>query len=246
MRKFIIALSVLVAIAVNAKAQNNPPVIYTIGAPVAEKKDDGNTKRGIAFGPELGLNMANMAFKYSASGTTTKTKTTFKPGLAVGGVVDFGFTNNIYLQPGLFFLMNGCNFSASGSGVYSSPSGSYNLNTIQLPINFLFKLSKPGKNRIFFGIGPYVAYNIGGTSKSGSSSTTLKIGSDQTKDNVKALDLGAGINAGYQFAMGLLIRAHYQMGFANLTPGGNSSNSSTTSAIGLTVGYLFGGKPKKA
>jgi len=229
MKKAIIALSVLVVIATGARAQSNP-IIYTIGSAPADHKEEADPKRGIAFGPEIGLNMANMAM--------TSLTTSFKFGLAAGAVVDFGLSKNFYLQPGLFYLMNGCTVS---KGTYN-PSYSINLNTIQLPINVLYKLSKPGKSRIFFGLGPYVAYNISGTTKSGSTTSTITIG-DKTNDT-KPLDFGADVNVGYQFAMGLLIRARYQMGFANLNP--NSGSTATTSAIGVTVGYLFGGKPKKA
>ena len=239
MKKIILAASLLFICQASSYAQ----VIYTIGDQDAKQdKQPTDTKRGIAFGPELGLNMANMAVK--SGGTTASTS--FKAGLAIGGVVDFGFTKNIYLQPGVFFLMNGCNFS--GSGAYSV-SGSYDINTIQVPINVEYKLNKPGGNRLFFGIGPYIGYNISGTQKTGSTSTTLTIGSDSASGaTIKALDFGAGINIGYQIAKGFFARAHYQMGFANLAEkgtGANSSNSMTTSAIGVTIGYLFGGKPVK-
>ncbi len=230
MKKTILALA-LIAFAASSNAQ----IIYTINGQTsnaAAPADDG--KRGIGFGPELGLNMADMAFK-PAGGTTTS----FKPGLAIGGIVDFSFAKNFYLQPGLFYLMNGAKYSNP------SNSGTDNLNTIQLPINVEYKLSKPGKNRLFFGIGPYIADNISGMTKSGGKSYTAKIGSDKM-DDIKALDYGAGINIGYELAMGFFARAHYQMGFANLDPSGISGSSTTTSAIGVTVGYLFGGKPKKA
>jgi hypothetical protein len=223
MRKAILMMSVLLAVAINVKAQ----IIYSVkgdsdlNKPVADTK-----KQGVAFGPEIGLNMADMALK--------SVTTSMKAGLAAGVVVDFGFNNHFYLQPGLFYLMNGCDVSKT---TYI-PSYSINLNTIQLPVNVLYKLSKPGGSRIFFGIGPYIAYNISGTSKSGSTSSTITIG-DKANDT-KPLDYGAGINVGYQFAMGLLVRVHYQLGFANLTP--TSGSTETSSGLGLTVGYFFGCK----
>src|ERR1035437_1451764 len=118
----------------------------------------------LAIAPELGLNLANMAFKYA--GVTDNT-TSMKAGLAIGAVIDFGLTDNIYLQPGLFYLMNGCN----GTG-----GTSYNLNTIQIPVNFEYKTGKEGGNRFFFGVGPYLAYNISGTFKDATTSTAVNIG----------------------------------------------------------------------
>ena len=182
----------------------------------------------IAIAPELGLNMANVAFKPSAS-------TSMKAGLGIGAIVDIGLTDNLFLQPGLFYEMTGCNFSG----------GSYNVNTIQIPVNIEYKLGEAGSGRFFFGVGPYLADNIGGTIKVGSNSTSLKIGSDKANDDIKGMDFGIGLNFGYLLANGFYARAHYQMGMSNLQPGGDANNSIKTSAIGVTVGYYFGHKSAK-
>ena len=234
MKKIIAALFTISAFGTCANAQ-------TIASPVSHQKENKEVKKSIAFAPEIGLNMADMTLK--ASGL--KQKTSMKPGLAIGGVVDFGLSNNYYLQPGLFYLANGCNIKQNAAPPEIAPPGSINLNTIQLPVNVLYKSGKPGMNRLFLGIGPYVAYNISGTGKiTGGSTTTFTMGDKPNASNIRPLDYGAGINAGYECPMGFLIRVHYQVGFPNLnpTPGGTE----TTSALGLTVGYLFGGKPKKA
>jgi len=230
MRKAILMMSVLLAIAINVNGQ----IIYSVKGDSDVNNTVVTTKtQGIAFGPEIGLNMADMTLK----GSNFTQKTSMKAGLAAGIIVDFGFNNHFYLQPGLFYLMNGCNIKQNATPP-SSPSGSFSLNTIQLPVNVLYKLNEPGGSRIFFGLGPYVAYNISGTSKYGSTSSAITIG-DATHDT-KPLDYGAGINVGYQFAMGVLVRVHYQVGFANLNA--TSGGTSTTSALGLTVGYFFGCK----
>jgi hypothetical protein len=195
----------------------------------------------LAIAPELGLNMANMAIKSGSSTGSTTFSTSMKAGLAIGAIVDVSFTDNLYLQPGLFYLMNGCNFSG----------GSYNVGTIQIPINLEYKLGEPGANRFFFGVGPYIGYNISASSKVGGSSTTLKIGSAKPDaqgnggDDIKALDIGAGVNIGYLLANGFYVRVHYQMGFTNLDPIGDANNSIKTSALGVTVGYYFGAKKSK-
>jgi hypothetical protein len=246
MKKIIVIMSVLLAIAINVRAQiidslkGDSDLTETVTVP---------KKHGIAFGPEFGLNLPDMALQ--SGGQTISTS--IKPGLALGGIVDYGITNHFYLQPGLFYLMNGCNIS-TGYFYYPGYQNSYSpisyfLNTFQLPVNLLFKFGKPGRFRLFFGIGPYIAYNISGAlaistiaSIKGiaNESTALTIGGGSKPYDIKPWDYGAGINAGYQFDMGLLVRIHYQVGFANLTAVPNSTY--TTSALGLTVGYLFGGK----
>jgi hypothetical protein len=178
----------------------------------------------IAIAPELGLNMANLAFKPSGS-------TSMKAGAALGAIVDIGLTDNLFLQPGLFYEMTGCNFSG----------GSFNINTITVPVDVEYKLGEAGSGRFFFGAGPYLGYNISGTAKGSGSSTSLKIGSDKT-DNIKAMDVGLGVNLGYMLASNLYFRGHYQFGFSNLDPSGASGVSTKTSAIGVTIGYYLGGK----
>lgn len=180
----------------------------------------------LRIAPELGLNMANMAIK--------GTSTTMKAGAALGAVIDFSLTDNLTLQPGLFYMMNGA----------SMTGGSISVNTIQIPINVIYLLGDEGDNRFFFGAGPYLGYNIGGNIKpSGGSSTSLNIGSDKLKDDIKAMDFGLGVNVGYLLASGLFFRAHYQTGLAELSP--QDGGSIKTSGIGVTAGYYFGAKKDK-
>jgi Outer membrane protein beta-barrel domain len=185
----------------------------------------------IAFAPELGLNLANMAINDEG----TKVSTSMKAGLTVGAIVDIGFTDNLYLQPGLFYMMNGAKFSG----------GSYNVNTIQIPVNVEYKLGDPGDNRFFFGAGPYLGYNVSANTKVGSTNTKIDIGTDKTKDGLKPLDIGLGVNLGYLLSNGFFARAHYQLGLTDLNPVGKSDHSIKTSGLGLTVGYYLGGKKAK-
>ena len=186
----------------------------------------------ISFAHELGLNMADLSIKSMGHSASTS----MKAGIAVGGIVGFELTKNIYLEPGIFYLMNGCN---------GSNSSSININTIQVPVNVEYKLNKAGENRIFFGAGPFIAYNISATSKSGSNSVTMDIGTDKNKDAIKPLDFGFGINGGYQLAMGLFFRAHYQLGLAELDPRSDADNTMKSSSLGITVGYYFGANNSK-
>jgi len=220
MKKIILSLLCIAAIGTTAKAQ-------------------------LAIAPELGLNMANITGK--SDGTTVNTK--MKAGIGLGAVIDLGLTDNIYFQPGLFYEMTGCSFT-------DEPTGKYSINTITIPLNFEYKTGKEGGNRFFVGIGPYIAVNFSGTYSfdalggySSGSSGSLKIGSAKTDpntgtggDDVKALDLGAGINIGYLVANGFYFRLHYQIGFTNLDPDGDANNTMYSSAFGATVGFYLNSK----
>jgi hypothetical protein len=209
----------------------------------------------ISFAPEVGLNVATMSMKVNdlASGSFTY-GTEWKAGLAVGGVADIGITGNIYFQPGLFYEMTGVKLPA-GYQLYSN--GEWDINTLTIPLNFEYKTGEKGGNRFFIGTGPYIGYNFsagqnynaGGTYNYYTNSTSynpaysgsLKIGNSAGIDFIKPLDLGWGINTGYQLAIGLYLRVHYQMGFTNLDPYSDKYDVYKSSAYGVTLGYLFGG-----
>jgi len=196
--------------------------------------------QNMGLGIEGGLNMATMTEK--ASGETITSN--YLAGGRAGVMVDLGITNNFYVQPGVFFAMNGTSISnvsesVGGVTVSSSTTQTFSVYSIELPLNLEYKFGEMGGPRFFVGVGPYVAYNLSATAAAGGHSVTEKIGSTAGTDQLAALDYGAGVNLGFQLACGLYFRAQYQMGFANLQPGGGSSTT-TTSSIGLSVGYLFG------
>ena len=180
---------------------------------------------------EGGLNMSNMSIKEA----DTKLATKFRTGGAVGIVGDLSFNEHVYFQPGLFYQTAGC-------VITGPPSGEYDLNTITIPLNIEYKAGEKCNSRFFAGAGPYVCKNLSGTFSRDSygpvpsSSGSLNIGTD-----IKALDLGLGVNVGYQIKKHFYFRLHYQVGLTNLDASGDSKNSTKTSAIGFTMGFLFGG-----
>ena len=186
-----------------------------------------------SFGPEVGGLFSN--YQGKSGGNTVPTNA--RIGLRAGGVVDIGLSNNLCLQSGLFYVMNGYKISEA------FVSGSANVNTLEIPILLTLKLSSPDKDRTFVGVGPYIARNLSGSSKAndpynGNTSSTMSVGNSST-DDIKPFDFGLCINAGYQISYGLYIRLHYQKGFVNLIPRGNSDNSSENTNYGVSVGYLF-------
>jgi len=119
------------------------------------------------------------------------------------------------------------------------------INTLEIPLNILYKFGKPGVDNFFVGVGPYIADNISGKFKendnfNGSASTKVNIGTGPN-DDLKPFDLGVGIDLGYGVMSGFFLRAHYQYGLANLAPQGNSQNTFNNVNYGLSVGFLFCG-----
>ena len=203
------------------------------------------------YGPELGFNICNYSIKNPGF---ISPSTAWVPGVHICGIADYSINDNISLQPGLFFAINGIKYSYSF--ILYSFDFSAHINTIHIPINIIYKAGDPGGNRFFFGAGPFAGINLGGSAKISSSavgffpgtlfdsSYTLKIGSDRS-DDIKRFDFGVDIDAGYQMASGLFFRAHFQKGFLNLVPQGDASNSIKSMSFGISVGYLFGEKTAK-
>jgi hypothetical protein len=120
------------------------------------------------------------------------------------------------------------------------------MNYLQVPVNITYHL----KN-FFVGAGPYLGYALNGKIKGTGAialpiigdyttnvDSTISFGSD--KGQVKRIDLGASITAGYDLPFGLFIRAYYQMGLSELSNDLNSSGKNT--CFGLSVGYLYNRK----
>jgi len=187
----------------------------------------------LAIAPEVGGLFSNYPGK--DMGEKFDSKALF--GMRAGAIVDIGLSNNFYLQPGILYVRNGYTFD----NVISS--GTIKVNSMEIPLNVQYKFGSAGGDRFFVGVGPYLAFNLGGkadgTAYGMSTTANLQIGNDAQTDNIKAFDFGAGLNLGYELSNGLYIRAHYQHGFVNLFPGGNTNNSSYSTNYGLSVGYLF-------
>ncbi|WP_333876419.1 porin family protein [Flavobacterium sp.] len=62
-------------------------------------------------------------------------------------------------------------------------------------------------------------------------------GGDDIKDNVKSLDYGLGIGAGYELESGLFFDARYNLGLANISDSDGVDANTTSFQVGL--GYRF-------
>ena len=244
-----------------------------------ENNDDGDIPNGgkvvkqkIAFGMEIGLNLANQNWgknvgslldSASNGAVTNVSNNKTLVGARLGCIIDIPFTNNLYLQPGIFYAMNGTKISATANGqdANGNPASvnenvAFHVNTIEVPVNVLYKFGVPGTGRFFIGAGPFVGYNFGGHIKASGSANgntasaneKLHFGNDANNDAEKNIDYGVGVNLGYEMANGLLFRLRYQLGLANLaveSSGAGNLSSIKSSSFGVNVGYLFGKQAKQ-
>ncbi len=188
-------------------------------------------KAQMAIGPEGGVNISN----YTGFSGGQYLNTTIQTGLRIGGVIQDPISHSFYIERGLFYVLNGYKMDVAGG------NASAWVNTAELPLNLLYKFRANGAgDRVFIGIGPYLAFNLTGRYKISALSVDrrLSFGSDD-HDDMKIVDFGAGANIGYQIGNGVFIRAHAQMGFVNLKPYGDANNAIYNTNYGVTVGYLF-------
>ena len=189
----------------------------------------------VSFGIEGGANYSNYNITGGSSSVSTTAATSFRAGVDL----DFGLSDNLSIQPGVLYVVNG--YSVSEFGLTAAST----INTLTIPLNVIYKTGQPGGGRLFFGVGPFLGYNLSGTKTATaagiSESSSMNFGTDQSKDDLKAVDYGVGANFGYQFAFGLFIRLHYQYGLANLAVTSTGGGSITSYNAGGTLGFMFGG-----
>ena len=193
----------------------------------------------LGFGGEIGLNGSACTVKVAGNDKDAK----LRFGMRIGGFSDIALTDNFFLQPGLYYVANG--YKANFTGGHEE----YNINTIEIPVNIIYKFGPLGSSRLFVGAGPFIGYNIHGYYKVFSplfvdSRSDLRIGGGAT-DQVNNLDAGLGINAGYQLTEGLFLRARTQFGLLNMSvPVANENNTLRSFSFGITAGYVFYARDK--
>ena len=192
----------------------------------------------VALGLEGGLNFAN----YIQKTENEKRNSDYVSGARISLLIDGALGGHCFLQSGLMYVEDGTKFT-----IHDQANNPYilclNVNTLALPINFIYKTGKPKHGHFFLGGGIYLGANFGGTSRTFPATIfnrPLKFGSEST-DDLKRVDIGGILNIGYQTKSRLFVRASYHMGFTNLNPTGTIDGAVTVknSNIGLTVGYLF-------
>ncbi|WP_345270564.1 outer membrane beta-barrel protein [Nibrella viscosa] len=119
----------------------------------------------------------------------------------------------------------------SGSGNFKSVIG---ISYLELPLNIRYGMRTPTGGRWTAGFGPYVAYAIGGSTK-----TTINGQSTKadlfTNGGYNRFDAGLTFGADYWLPSGLYVGLTYDLGLTNLLS--RSGVSTKNRSISLNVGY---------
>lgn len=208
----------------------------------------------IQWGVKAGGNLSGMLLKEDIGYTRVK----LRPGFHIGGTADIPLSGKFYLQPALQFTTKGFKIDKYGqdlSGLDYMQFTSYHL---ELPVNIVFK-PKVGNGKMLLGVGPYIAYGIGGRWKAGadrfsvtgklkfkndiSIADSANIASSRTVPYTKPFDLGANLLVGYEFNKHFYFHLNGQLGLINIDPTLNGVSDETSSMKtvqgGLSIGYKF-------
>ncbi len=203
--------------------------------------------QGTSFGIRAGVNFQNINGKDDAGDALENNLATR---FHVGVQADIPIAPQFYFQPGLLFSTKG----AKQETVIreQTVTSDLNISYLELPLNFLFKPAL-GNGHLLLGVGPYLAYGIGGKAKyeGGGISDTQDV---KFENNVTLLeatqavyvrpfDAGANLFVGYQFGGGLFFQLNTQLGLLKINPeyGGISNDDSAymNTGFGFSAGFGF-------
>jgi hypothetical protein len=167
-------------------------------------------------------------------------------GYHFGGNVQIPVAPEFYFQPGLLFSTKGA------KNTVSDLTSTIKLSYIELPLNFVYK-GLLGNGYFMIGLGPYLAYGVGGKAiyEGGSTSYESDIkfkkevvsGDPLTTAYIKPFDAGGNIFFGYEMAGGLFMQLNTQLGMIDIQPDHylNPDDNSTlkNTGYGLSLGYRF-------
>lgn len=146
-----------------------------------------------------------------------------------------------------FFIGTGLLYAGKGGKNKDNSDFKTTLSYLQLPILFTYK-PQVGSGNLVLGVGPYLAYGLGGKHKGGIGNLTgdLKAFDDESGPyKLKRFDAGAGIQVGYELPQGVYFGLNTDLGLVNVaseTSLGGQDFSWKNTSFGVSAGYKFGGK----
>jgi hypothetical protein len=110
---------------------------------------------------------------------------------------------------------------------------------INVPLTMLYHLESM-QNKLFFGLGPYFAYGIGGKYTEGGQTTKIAWGNNEATDDAKPLDIGLNLVTGYQLTEKLILTAKFDLGLSQIDP--SPDTKVHTRNFGIACGYSLWAK----
>jgi hypothetical protein len=195
--------------------------------PIALLMASMSARAQFAVAPVAGL---NASFAYTAiEGRLYKSDYV---GMKAGAIGEMEITPSLYIQLGALYSSYG----------FTNLNVKLHVDAIEVPVGIVFKTGKPGQNRCFAGIGPYIGYQFNGTLHV--TDAYLEERKEDATDGMRKAYLGMEIKAGYQIAEGVFTRVSFQPGLAQLIKPDLSFTGYYSAQGSISIGYMIGNKPQ--
>jgi hypothetical protein len=193
-----------------------------------------------AFGIRAGVNFQNLTGE-DVDGDDLDFK--LKTGFHVGIDVDIPVADQFYFRPGVLF-------TTKGAKLDDGDDTKINLSYIEVPLSFAFKPTL-GNGKLVLGIGPYVAFGIGGKVKNDDEEADIEFENEITPGQalsgtiyLKSIDYGGNLFFGYEFSQHFFAQANAQLGLSNIQPkiegvDDDDRGKVKNTGFGLSIGYRF-------
>ncbi len=185
------------------------------------------------LGIKSGLNITDVTTNDKAENEAIGPRSAFHLGL----VADIAITDHLSFQPQLNY---------SGRGAREDHSGHkdiFKFNSLEIPLNYVYKAAGKGNAGFFAGAGPNIGFNFNGkleATDDPTENTDFEFGSDAGQ--IRRMDLGLNFLAGYELKNGLFLSANYTRGLTNWL---NTDEKWRNNVFAVSVGYFFKAKAKK-
>jgi len=203
----------------------------------------------VSFGVKGGLSLAKFTLSADAGGASislgSKSLTTFNAGVFADLKLPL---SSFSIQPSLLYAGKGGKISETEGG--ASAVVNEKLYYLQLPVDLVYHFPVVVGD-VFVGAGPYVARGlsgkIDGSSNDGQGnvetmSQPIHFGTSDG-DEVKPMQYGVNLMAGFKLKNGLLINVSYDLGLSNDAPissdSEGGSGSSKSKVVSVSLGFAI-------
>lgn len=199
------------------------------------------------IGPRVGLNVAKTS--WDIKNMPNYPNSDSKIGFNLGVEVDYAIFSSLYINSGLFFTTKGLKWEHVQDERYGDILRcKWNMSYLQLPIYASYRLNFASDSQLQVNFGPYFACGLGGKYKYEKGDSNLGqnaqlefteiegnlFGKKDGSYDLKRIDVGLGIGAGYTFSK-IYVGLAYEMGLVNLSKYWDVKNRN----LNISVGYNF-------
>jgi hypothetical protein len=194
-----------------------------------------------SFGIRAGVNFQNLNGE-DMDGDDLDFK--MKTGFHIGVDADIPIAPEFYFRPGVLFSTKGAKFD-------DDADTKLNLSYIEVPLNFVYKPTL-GTGKLILGLGPYVAYAVGGKIKDDDDNEAdIEFENEITVQQalsgtpyLKGLDFGGNLLFGYEFSQKFYAQLNAQLGLSNINPkiegvDDDDRGKTKNTGFGVSLGYRF-------